>query len=134
LTFPARNNVLMTEAIRFHREPPAWELTAPSAAEVRAWALGVVGKDAPLGALDSANKIVGVRSVEIFDRRAAIVRLVLGSDEVTYLLQRARGIGPKKSERTDGDLQAVSRRHGAITTVAVGPAATSASWIALVGK
>jgi hypothetical protein len=129
--FPARDNVLVTEAIEWHREPsPTWDLTAPSPAELRAWMTGVVGKDAPLpGEGTSVTPVIlGARRLEIFKRAAALVRVRVGSDDVTYLVQHARGIAPERSERRDGELRAVAWRKGPLTVVVVGADATAASW------
>lgn len=126
LTFPARHNVLMTEAIAQHREAsPAWDLTAPSESELRAWMVGVVGKGAPMEPL---GVVEGARRIEVFERGAAVVRVRVGDYYLTYLVQRARGVAPKRGERTDGDLHAVAWRTGPFTRVAVGPEATFASW------
>ncbi len=125
LVFPARHNVLLTDAIEYHRQPEqVWDLAAPSAAELHAWAIGVVGKDAPV----PEAQVIGARRVTIFDRHAALVRFKLGSDEVTYLLQRARGIAPDHTERVDDDLRAIEWRHGPFACVAVGSDATSKTW------
>jgi len=126
MAFPARNNVLLTEAIARHRAPPEWDLVAPTAAELRAWSVGVVGKDAPLPAAEAP--IVGARAIEILDRRAALVRLTVGSDQVTYLVQHARGIAPETSERSEDGLRALAWRRGAFTYVVVGPAETAGAW------
>ena len=132
VVFPARHNLLLTEAIESHQEAdPKWDLVGPSAAELRAWAIGVAGKDVPLPPAD-AIRIVGARSVTIHDRRAAGIRFAVGPDEITYLVQHTRGVPPKHAERTDGDLHAVSWRTGKFTCVAVGPSASAASWIAAV--
>jgi hypothetical protein len=128
--FPARDNVLLTEAIEQHRSPPAWDLTAPSPAELRAWAIGVVGKDAPL---PTVGDIIGAKRVDVHNRPAAVVRLKIGGDEVTYLVQHARGISPEHSERTDGDLFAIEWRHERFTSIAVGPAATRDRWAGALG-
>src|SRR3954471_20332579 len=67
LAFPARHNVLMTEAIEQHHDAaPAWDLPAPSPVELRAWAIGLLGKDPPLPA--ATAKVLGARRIEIFDR------------------------------------------------------------------
>jgi hypothetical protein len=125
--FPARHNVLLTEAMEHHREKDvAWDLTSPTHAELRLWAIGVVGKNAPLPA--ESTKIIGAGQVDILDRRAAIIRLAVDNDEVTYLVQNARGWAPKKAERTDEDLHALAWRVGKFTCVAVGPA--SKAWVA----
>lgn len=116
--FPARNNALLTEAIARHREPQTWELAAPTAGELRAWAIGVVGPDVPLPALD---RVIGARPIEILDRRAALVRYAVGSDERTALIQHARGIAPAHSERDESGLRAVAVRRGTWVTVTVAP-------------
>jgi hypothetical protein len=127
LVFPARNNVLLTESIARHRDPsPVWELTQPTPAELRAWVIGFAGKDAPLPQTTAA--IQGARRIEVLHRDAAVIRLSVGDDDVTYVIQRAQGIAPKQSERTDGELRAFSWRRGAYTLVVVGPAETAASW------
>ncbi|HEY1557015.1 MAG TPA: hypothetical protein VGF94_19405 [Kofleriaceae bacterium] len=127
--FPARHNVLVTETLERHREPPAWDLAAPSQVELRAWAIGVVGRDVPLPA---ATSIVGAHRIQLFNRNAALVRLVAGGAEVTYLVQHVRGIAPEHLDRTDGELRAVQWTKGPFACVAVGPAATSATWLPIV--
>ncbi|HEX3759083.1 MAG TPA: hypothetical protein VHW23_10270 [Kofleriaceae bacterium] len=125
--FPARHNLLMTEAIAHHREPgPAWDLTAPTRDALRAWMIGAVGKDAPLPG--EATTVVGARQLDILNRAAALVRLRIGDDDVTYLVQRARGIAPEGGERVDGTLRAVAWRRGRFTVVAVGADASAARW------
>ena len=126
--FPARHNVLVTEALERHRDPPSsWDLATPTAAELRLWALGVGGKDVPLPA--SGVEIVGAKRLELFDRGAALIRVQAGSDQVTYLVQRARGIFPEHHERTDGDLRAIAWTTGPFACVAVGPDATAKTWM-----
>jgi len=124
--FPARHNVLVTEAIELHREPPAWDLAAPSPAELHAWAIGVIGRDVPVPAVTS---IVGAHRIQLFNRNAAVVRFAIDGNEVTYLVQHVRGIPPEQVDRSDGDLRAVEWTKGPFACVAVGPAATSASWL-----
>jgi hypothetical protein len=127
--FPARHNLLMTEAIAHHVEPaPAWDLTAPAPDVLQAWLIGAVGKGAPLPGSVSAVSVIGARRLDILDRGAAMIRLRIGGDEVTYLVQRARGIAPEGAERTDGSLRAVAWNQGRFTIVGVGPDATAASW------
>jgi len=133
LVFPARNNVLVTEALEHHRDADAaWELTAPDAATLRGWLLGVVGKDAPVPASRELS-VIGLRRVRILDRDAAVLRLQTEGGEVSYLVQHARGIAPERSERVDGELRAVAWRAGPYTVVAVGPDASAARWRAALG-
>jgi hypothetical protein len=124
--FPARHNLLVTEAIEHHRNPPAWDLAGPSAIEAHAWALGIAGKDVPLPAQDA--RIVGAKRLELFDRGAALMRVQIGSDEVTYLVQHTRGVPPERAERVDGDLRAIEWRTGKFACVAVGPDADASVW------
>jgi hypothetical protein len=127
MTFPARNNVLVTEAIAQHKDPQqSWDLTAPSGPELRAWAIGIAGKDAPMPATDV--KVLGARRIDVLNRGAALMRLQVGADDVTYLIQRARGFAPESTDRKDGDLRAIAWRRGPFTCVAVGPASTSMTW------
>jgi len=126
MTFPARNNVLVTEAIAQHRVAQTWDLTDPTAPEARAWAIGIAGKDVPLPL--ASTTMIGARRIEILNRDAALMRLKVGADDVTYLIQRARGVAPSTTDRKDGDLHAVAWRSGRFTCVAVGPAATLSTW------
>jgi hypothetical protein len=130
LMFPARHNVLLTEAIAQHRaKDQVWELQNPAPNVFHAWFSGVVGKDAPM---PESARVIAARHVEVLDRRAAVVRLAIGADEITYLVQQTRGIAPKRSERSDGDLRAIVLRRGKFTCVAVGPASTATGWVAAV--
>ncbi len=126
MTFPARNNVLVTEAIAQHRVAQTWDLVNPTANEVRAWAIGIAGKDVPLPV--AATKIIGARQLEVLNRDAAMMRVEINGIEVTYLIQRARGFAPKTTDRQDGDVHALAWRRGRFTCVAVGPEATLATW------
>ena len=129
---PPRHNLLLTEAIEHYREgEPAWDLAAPTAPELRAWAIGVIGKDVPLPV--AAAAIIGARRIEILNRHAAVIRLQLGGDLVTYVVTRARGIAPDHSERVDGDVRAVGWRRGPFTCIGVGPDATAKTWLAALG-
>lgn len=128
--FPARHNVLVTTAIDLHRDPGSWDLASPSLAELRAWLTGVVGKSPPLPADGAAPavSVIGASETKIFKRSAAAVRMKVGGDEVTYLVQHARGISPEHMERTDGDLRAIAWRTGLYTVIVVGPDADAKVW------
>ena len=131
VVFPARNTVLMTEALAFHRDAtPDWVLSNPSAGELRAWARAVVGTDPPL----PQATIVGAREIEVLGRRAAVVRVTVGGEPVTYLVQQTRVISPEHSEKADGDLRAVAWRRGQFTCVAVGREASVSAWRAIVAQ
>jgi hypothetical protein len=128
LALPARHNVLLTAAIEKHRDPgEGWDLDKPSQAELRAWAIGVVGKDPPL---PEAATVIGAKRVSVLKRDAALMRLQIGADQVTYLVQNARGMPPKHDDKEDGDLRATAWRRGKFTVVAVGPLA--GDWLATV--
>ena len=131
VVFPARHNLLLTEAMESHREvDPKWDLVAPSPDLFHGWAIAVAGKNVPLPPAEA--RILAARQIDIHDRRAAVIRFALGSDELTYLVQHGRGIPPKRSERTDDDLHAISWKSGKFTCVVVGPSATKATWVPLV--
>ena len=128
VVLPARHNVLVTEAIDRHGDSEvAWDLEAPSPAELRAWAIGVVGKGVPLPARTA--KVVGARRLEVLHRPAALIRLHVGGDRITYLVQNAHGIAPHHAEQHTGELRAVAWRRGKFTCVAVGPDATADTWL-----
>jgi len=130
-TFPARHNVLLTAALELHGDAsPAWDLAAPDPSQLGAWLIGAVGKGAllPGDGSPGAPAVVGARRLEILNRPAALIRVRIGADDVSYLVQHSRGIAPDRSERVQGELLAVARRRGAFIVVAVGPEATAASW------
>jgi hypothetical protein len=129
--FPARRNVLMTEAIAHHDDAnPTWDLSAPSPDVLRAWMIGAVGKGAPLPGEGTARSfaVIGARRLEILNRSAALIRVRVGDDDVSYLVQHARGIAPERSERVEGALRALAWRKGPFTVIAVGADATAARW------
>ena len=124
---PARHDEIITVAVHEHRSAEGtWDLTNPTSAELRAWAIGVVGKDVPLPA--DGVTILGARRIEILHRAAALVRVQIGGEPVTVVVQHSRGIAPEHVERDEGDLRALAWRRGRFTFVAVGSAATAATW------
>ena len=134
LLVPERHHVLAQTAEDRHREPEVeWDLPAPSAAELHAWMIGVIG-DAPLPpAIGVANgRAIGAETVDVLGRRAALIRLHAGPDELTYVVSRARGVSPRHSRKL-GDLRVLEWRRGPWAIVAVGPDATAATWRAAVG-
>ncbi|HEY5945974.1 MAG TPA: hypothetical protein VIV40_10815 [Kofleriaceae bacterium] len=129
LVLPARHNVLVTEAIEHHRDTElAWDLEAPTAVELRAWAIGVVGKNPPLPA--DVSTVVAARRVEVLNRPAALMKLQIAGEQITYLVQNSRGVAPQHADKHDGDLRAVEWRSGKFACVAVGPDSSAATWLA----
>lgn len=131
--FPERHHVLATSAAAHHRAPPtAWDLTSPSPGELHAWLIGVVGENAPLPPSLDRTPAIGAETVTVLGRRAAMIRLRAGTDEITYVVARARGVGPRWSHK-DSDLRLVEWSTGPWARVVIGPDATSATWMPLVG-
>jgi hypothetical protein len=129
VVFPARKSVLVEEALDRHREAtPAWDLAAPTLPELRAWAIGVVGPGVPLP-IAEPMKIVGARRLHVLNRNAALVRLDVDGAAITYVVQHARGIAPRRDERHEGDLRAVAWWRGPWSCAAVGPEATAQAWL-----
>src|SRR5262249_34561923 len=107
---PARHNVLLTEALERHRDDsPAWKIENPTPNELRIWMLGVFDDEPPMPKADAV--IVGAREVDVLDRRAALVRMTVGNDRVTYMVQHVRS-NHYDTDRSDGDLRAVAWRQG----------------------
>jgi anti-sigma factor RsiW len=130
--FPARHNVFVTEAIARHREATTtWDLVEPTPTELRAWAIGVAGKDVPLPAASAT--VVGARKLKVNDRNTAMIRLRVGDDEISYLVQHMPGIAPDHVVREDGDLRAVAWTKGPFACIAVGPRASAKQWLKVVG-
>ena len=130
--FPARHGVMMDAAIAAHHANGPWDLEAPKDSELRAWAIGVVGKDVPLP--PASLPILGARRIELLKRPVAILRLRVGDDEVTYAVQHSRSASPEHGDRVDGDLRAVSWHHGKFSCVAVGPERTANAWMPVVTR
>ena len=128
--FPARRNVLITEAIARHRDAGGpWDLASPEPAALGGWLVGVVGKGAPVpGDRRPGAEVIGARRLRLLARDAALIRVRAGADEVTYLIQHARGIAPERDERVDGELRALAWRSGPYTVVAVGADADAPRW------
>lgn len=129
--FPERHNQLLTATTAAHRDPGAFELETPTAEELAAWSLGVLGERPPFpgGGMD----ILGARRMTVLERPAVLVRYAIGGDEVTLALLRARDAPPRRHLREHGDELARSWRSGSWTVVAVGPAASADRWLAAVG-
>jgi hypothetical protein len=123
---PARNNELLTMALRSHRAPPPWDLTRPDEAALRAWTVAAVGKRAPLPA---GLPAVGATLISILRRPTAIVRYRLGATDVTYVLQRVHALSPPAAQRVVQGLRAVQWREGDWLVIGVGPE-QDASWLA----
>ena len=130
VVFPARHNVFATRAIELHRDPPAWDLASPAPDTLGIWALGAVGKGAPVPPWPA----IGASRIDVLERHAAAIRFKLDGDEITYLVGHAGRISPEHSELHDGDLRAVTWLHGAFVCVAVGPDATASSWAPAIQK
>lgn len=127
MVFPARHNVLVTEAFERHRDAsPTWDLTNLSPTELRAWVVGVAGKDAPLPR--DGMTVIGVRHFDVLNRPAGLIQLRVGADDVSYLVQHVRGISQERIERQDGDLRAIGWHQGKFSIVVVGPDASASSW------
>ncbi len=131
MVLPNRKDEVVTETVRQHRAAEqTWDLEAPTPAELRAWTIGVVGKGAPLP--HEATKVVGARRITILKRPAAVIRLQVGNEPVTYLVQHSRGIAPDRIGRPEGELRAEAWRRGKFTIVAVGNSASVRDWVAVV--
>lgn len=124
--FPSRTSVLMHEAVERHRDvAPAWDIVHPTGPELRAWALGVVGKEPPL---PKPTAVIGAYDTEVLGRRAAIIQVAIDGEPITYLVQRTPVVSPKLAEHSEGELHAVAWRIGEFTCVAVGAEASFARW------
>lgn len=133
MTFPARDHALLTEALNRAHDDEPWDLAKPSVAELRAWTIGVAGKNAPMPQLDDPSiAIVGARQIQVLEQRTAVMQLTVGGEPVTYLVQHARGIAPKRTERTDGDMRAIAWRKGPYAMAVIGP--KSSKWVGVFGK
>ena len=123
--FPARHNVVLTTAIEEHRRADqTWELSRPRSDQLASWAIGVLGGDASLPKGD----VIGARAVDVLNRRAAVIRYLVGKDEVTLVVQRARDVPPRRVHKDDGDDHVEGWRATHWTFVAVGPAASAEAW------
>jgi len=127
LLAPKRDNELLNAALEAHREGGPYELDHPSATELSAWSVGVVGHKVPWPER-TGLEVIGTRRLQILKRSAALVRYKLGADEITLLVLRARDAPPRRYHRTEGPELAVSWRRGPWTFVVVGPADHAGAW------
>lgn len=129
--FPSRHNQVATSALAAHRDTAAWDLERPDAPTLIAWAKGAVGRDPPVPSGPGLVPL-GARRIAILRRPAAVIRYQVGADQVTVVLQRARDLQRRTlHEDRDGD-RVEAWRAGSWTVIAVGPAATVATWLPLV--
>jgi len=125
--FPKRDNELLHAALEAHREGGPFELEHPSATELAAWSVGVVGHKVPWPSGPDLE-VVGTRRLAVLRRAAALVRYRAGGGEVTVMVARARDAPPRRYRRTDGAELAVSWRRGPWTFVVVGESARAETW------
>jgi hypothetical protein len=131
--FPERHNELITSTVAAHRAKAEWEIASPPDAELRVWARAVLGDPPPLPEPATGASPIGVRSLTILDRRAALVRYRIGDTEVSYLVQRARDIPKRRVRTTDGGDAIEAWRRGPWTIVVVGPSAAADRWRPVLG-
>ncbi len=131
--FPARHNQILTDTVEAHRRPGDWEIATPDPTALRMWAIGAVGQSPPLPDNDAVATPLGARTLTILNRRGALVRYRVGTDEVTYLVQRSRDLLRRRVHRVDGTDAVEAWHQGPWTCVAVGPAASADRWRAAVG-
>lgn len=129
--FPSRHNHIADVALAAHRADEPWDVDHPDAATLTAWAKGAVGRDPPVPAAPGLVPI-GARTITILRRPAAVIRYQAGADQVTVLLQRARDLQSRTLHEDRGGDRVEAWRHGAWTIIAVGPAATVATWLPLI--
>jgi anti-sigma factor RsiW len=133
VVFPKRDNQLLETALAEHDAPGAWELEHPGAAEVNAYALGVLGHPVALPTLPADGSVVGVRRLDVLRQPALLLRYQLGDGPVTMLVSPARDAPPRTFRRSEGALEAVSWRHGRWTFVVVGSQASADRWAPVFG-
>jgi len=131
--FPARDNELLTVAVEQHHAPSDWELLKPSATELLAWGVGVVGTGAPFPTTLQGAELLGVRATRVFNRPMAMARYKLETGPLSYFVLRSHDAVPRSYQRKEGALHVVSWRKGKWTMVAVGPASARASWAHFLG-
>lgn len=129
---PERHNALMTTAIEAHQGEVDYELTSPTASELRAWGIALLGRDVSWPEAGPGVEIVGAHSTEILNRPAAIVNYRIDGELVSLVVQRPRDAVPRTYRRTVGELWCVSWRRDSFTYTAVGPAAQE-RWKDLLG-
>ena len=126
--FPSRHNQVADSALAAHRAGGPWDLDAPDAIVLGAWAKGAVGGSPPV-ATGAGLTVIGARTISILRRPAAVIRYRIAGDEVTLVLQRARDLQSRVLHR-DADRDHVEAwRRGSWTCVGVGPAGSVATWL-----
>lgn len=131
--FPERHNLLMTRSLEAHREPPGFMLRDLTQAKLTAWGVALLDRSVPWPELRPGVTIVGVASLRVLNRAAAMVRYRVDDSEVTLVVQGARDVPPRTHRRTSQGDYVVSWRRGKWTFVAVGPASDADTWTAFLG-
>ncbi len=131
VVFPARNEVVLKAAFDRHAAAPAWDLAAPTGAEARAWAWGVVGRAAPLPQLDAPVRVIGVQRIELLDHPAAVMRIERDGVPMTYVVQTSRDGAVVRVDRDRDGLHGVAWRGAGFTTAAVGARPQTGQWFPL---
>jgi len=127
--FPKRHNELMSAVVAAHSEEIEFEITNPTRAELVAWSVALLGKDVPWPAHEANVKLVGLKSLRLVRRPAALVRYQISGERVSLLVQRPRDAVPRKHwRRVNGDLAISWRLKKGWTFTAIGPADTVDRW------
>ncbi len=132
---PARDNEFLEEALfRFDAQkqwtPKQWDLIEPNPQTLRAWSVGVLGKQAP-GFIDSWPVAKVTQGIHLA-RKFAVYELVWSDERILVLVQTTRDAFPVKRKKIAGDVIVVSRRRKKWTIVAVGSKATAEEWAPIV--
>ena len=128
VAFPRRDNALFTTAFEAHAGGGPFQLTAPSAEELAAWTVGVVGDGVPWPAAGEGRQVLGSWQISVLRQPAALVRYQVGDQQVTLGALRARDAPPRRHRRENDGLLGLSWRNGPWTLFAVGPAAGADGW------
>lgn|GEM_PF-1542176 len=123
---PVRRGELFVRAAEEHRAAAEPDLPAPTPDQLSAWSVGVFGTAVPWPT--EGVVATGARAIEIQRLRAGIVGYDAGGQRVSVVIQRARDAPPRKRRLADGDEVVLSWRVAKWTLVAIGPAATVATW------
>jgi hypothetical protein len=122
LVFPERHNALIEAATAAHTSSEELELASPTQAELRAFALALLGREVPWPELRPGVELVGVHATSVLNRPAVLVKYRVDGAPVTVLVQRPRDALPQIHRRTEDGIYSVSWRRGKLTFIAVGPA------------
>lgn len=130
VTLPPRHNTIIEAVIAENASSDEeLDLTKPTAAEVRAWSVGLFGPGIPWP--ETGDTIIGARSFTVLRRKVGIVHYQIAGQRVSLAVTRARDAPIRTVRVRDDGRRAIKYRRRKWTFIAVGPEASADAWLSV---